>query len=164
MKSEKKLNLSNPWHLLATGFGIGRFSTMPGTVGTLAAIPFFLFLGGLPLIAYLGTVTMASILGIFICSRASEGVGLHDHSSIVWDEFVGFWITMLVVPVLQLSPFDWKLIFFGFLYFRFFDVAKPWPVCWLDENVKGGWGVIIDDIAAGMVAMFCLWLTHAVFW
>ena len=152
------ISLKNPWHLLATGFGSGLSPFMPGTVGTLAAIPFYLLLAQLPLPAYMITLVVASIAGIKICQITSDSMGVHDHGAIVWDEFVGFWITMLVVPLFHLSVTDWKWLLTGFALFRFFDMLKPWPISWLDNHVHGGFGIMLDDIVAGVMAFVSLYL------
>ncbi|EEX36560.1 phosphatidylglycerophosphatase A [Vibrio metschnikovii CIP 69.14] len=81
---------------------------------------------------------------------------VHDHGSIVWDEFAGFWITMSIVPLLQLPIFDWQWIVTGFVLFRFFDMVKPWPIGWLDKQVEGGVGIMLDDIVAGIMAAIML--------
>lgn len=148
----KKIRLGNPVHLLATGFGAGLSPWVPGTVGTLAAVPFyFLFISlsgwALPVAVVIGT-----LVGIFLCGRTSSDMGVHDHGGIVWDEFVGFWITMLLVP-----SADWQVVLAGFVIFRFFDMVKPWPISWLDNKVHGGLGIMLDDIVAGMMSMLVLW-------
>ncbi|MCE0494378.1 phosphatidylglycerophosphatase A [Vibrio salinus] len=158
-----KINLSNPWHLLATGFGSGLSPVVPGTAGTLASIPFYLLLVHFPAWLYILILVFASIIGVKICSQTSSDMGVHDHGSIVWDEFVGFWITMLVVPLLNLPVFDWHWIAIGFIYFRIYDMLKPWPISWLDKNVHGGVGIMIDDIVAGIAAGLTLWFTHLYF-
>ncbi len=99
------LSLSNPWHLLATGFGSGLSPIVPGTMGTLASVPFYLMLAQLPWILYAVVVVFASLIGIKICQVTSDDMQVHDHGSIVWDEFAGFWITMLIVPLYQLLGF-----------------------------------------------------------
>ncbi len=99
------LSLSNPWHLLATGFGSGLSPIVPGTMGTLASVPFYLMLAQLPWILYAVVVVFASLIGIKICQVTSDDMQVHDHGSIVWDEFAGFWITMLIVPLYQLLYF-----------------------------------------------------------
>ncbi|WP_064605590.1 phosphatidylglycerophosphatase A [Photobacterium sp. J15] len=147
-----KINLKNPWHLLATGFGSGLFPVVPGTMGTLAAIPFYLLLAQLPFAAYLMIILVASLIGITICQKTSDDMGVHDHGSIVWDEFVGFWITMAVAPVIT-----WQWVLAGFVLFRFFDMVKPWPISWLDKHIHGGLGIMVDDILAGFMAMIALW-------
>jgi phosphatidylglycerophosphatase A len=157
-KPTDKLSLSNPWHLLATGFGSGLSPVVPGTMGTLAAVPFYLLLVQLPLGLYLLLTVMSCIIGVKICQVTSDDMQVHDHGSIVWDEFAGFWITMLIVPLLGLNAFDWKLLLTGFVLFRFFDMVKPWPIGWLDKRVEGGLGIMVDDIVAGVMAAVSLYL------
>ncbi|UKA01234.1 phosphatidylglycerophosphatase A [Photobacterium damselae] len=146
------IKLSNPWHLLATGFGSGLAPIVPGTVGTLAAIPLYWVLAQLPFLLYLFAIVIASIIGVTICQKTSDDMKVHDHGSIVWDEFVGFWITMAIAPTIS-----WQWILAGFILFRFFDMLKPWPISWLDKHVSGGFGIMIDDIVAGFMAMISLW-------
>ncbi len=153
-----KISLSNPWHLLATGFGSGLSPVIPGTMGTVAAIPFYLLLVQLPLPIYMAIVVISCVIGIKICQVTSDDMGVHDHGSIVWDEFAGFWLTMLVIPMLGISPFEWKWLAAGFVLFRFFDMVKPWPIGWLDKRVHGGLGIMIDDIVAGAMAGLALFL------
>ncbi len=131
---------------LAFGFGSGLAPKAPGTFGTLAAIPLFLLLAQLDLLLYSGLVVAAFIAGIFICERASDELKVHDHGGIVWDEFVGFWVAMWAMPV------TWQTVLAGFLLFRLFDIAKPWPIRALDKKVSGGFGIMIDDIVAGVFA------------
>ncbi len=145
--------MSNPWHLLATGFGSGLAKYVPGTMGTLAAIPFYLLLAQLPFGWYLVAVLVAALIGVKICTITSGDMKVHDHGSIVWDEFVGFWITMAIAPTVS-----WQWVFTGFILFRFFDMVKPWPISWLDKHVKGGFGIMVDDILAGFMAMIALWV------
>jgi len=138
--------LRSPTLLLAFGFGSGLSPKAPGTVGTVAAIPLWWLLAQLPLQSYLLIVALAAIVGIVICGRAAEKLGVHDHGSIVWDEFVGFWIAMAALPV------TWNSLLFGFVLFRLFDIFKPWPISWLDKKVSGGFGIMIDDVIAGLAA------------
>ncbi|MDN3696572.1 phosphatidylglycerophosphatase A [Vibrio cortegadensis] len=151
------ISLKNPWHLLATGFGSGLSPIIPGTVGTLASIPFYLLLVQLPLPMYLVVVVISCIIGVKICQVTSDDMKVHDHGSIVWDEFAGFWITMSLVPMLDLPVDDWKWLITGFVLFRFFDMVKPWPIGWLDKRVDGGFGIMVDDIVAGVMAGVALY-------
>ncbi|UUM31174.1 phosphatidylglycerophosphatase A [Vibrio japonicus] len=153
-----RISLKNPWHLLATGFGSGLSPIIPGTMGTLAAVPVYLLLAQLPLFLYMLVVIVSCVVGIKICQVTSDDMGVHDHGSIVWDEFAGLWITMLVVPWFGLSAFDWKWLLIGFVLFRFFDMVKPWPIGWLDKRVHGGLGIMLDDIVAGVMAGVSLYL------
>ncbi len=140
----------NPIHFLAFGFGSGILPYAPGTWGTLAAIPFYYILINLSLPYYLVTVIAAAIVGVWLCGTTARDLGYPDHPGIVWDEMVGFWITMIAAPK---GPI-WVAL--GFLLFRLFDVWKPWPICWLDKNVPGGLGVMSDDILAGIFAMIIM--------
>ncbi|BCE00159.1 phosphatidylglycerophosphatase A family protein [Marinicellulosiphila megalodicopiae] len=156
-------NWKNHWvHFLAFGLGSGAAKKAPGTFGTLAAIPFFIALSFLHLYAFIAIVTLSFIVGVYFCDRASKDMGVHDHGGIVWDEFVGFWITM--APLIYLadtttfSVAQYALYtFLGFVFFRFFDILKPWPIKWLDQKVHGGFGIMIDDVLAGF---FALTFTH----
>jgi len=151
------ISLKNPWHLLATGFGSGLSPIIPGTMGTLAAVPLYLLLVQLPLSIYLAIVLVTCVIGVKICQVTSDDMGVHDHGSIVWDEFAGFWITMSLVPMLNIPANDWKWLITGFVLFRFFDMVKPWPIGWLDKRVHGGLGIMIDDIVAGVMAGVALY-------
>lgn len=153
----KGLKLSNPIHLAAVGFGSGLAPKAPGTFGTLAAVPLFYLLAMLNIESYIAVLVITSFAGFWFCHVTSDAMGVHDHKAIVWDEFVGYWITMLPVlffyPNLKNTtdiPFIWIAI--GFALFRFFDVLKPFPISWLDKKVDGGFGIMIDDIVAGAFA------------
>ncbi|EPG0530867.1 phosphatidylglycerophosphatase A [Vibrio harveyi] len=150
------ISLKNPWHLLATGFGSGLSPVVPGTMGTLASVPLFLLLAQLPFPLYVVAVLISCVIGIKICQVTSDDMGVHDHGSIVWDEFAGFWITMSLVPALNIPLTEWKWLLTGFILFRFFDMVKPWPIGWLDKRVHGGLGIMIDDIVAGIMAGIAL--------
>jgi phosphatidylglycerophosphatase A len=138
--------LRSPTLLLAFGFGSGLSPKAPGTMGTLAAIPLWWLLAQLPLTSYLIVVLIAAVVGITICGRAADQMGVHDHGGIVWDEFVGFWIAMAALPI------TWQSVILGFVLFRLFDILKPWPISWLDKKVSGGFGIMIDDVIAGLAA------------
>ncbi|MDV2858992.1 MULTISPECIES: phosphatidylglycerophosphatase A [Oceanimonas] len=144
------LKLSNPLHLLALGFGSGLSPIMPGTMGTLAAVPFYLLMTALPLWLYVTLLIIGFVAGIKICNAATSAIGRHDHGAIVWDEFIGFGITMLAAPA------GWQWIAIGFVLFRFFDMVKPWPISWFDRRVHGGFGIMLDDVIAGLFALVCL--------
>lgn len=148
--SEQNFNLCNKVHLLATGFGSGLAPVSPGTFGTIAAIPFYLMFAYLPLWSFVLFTLLVCATGPYICGKAADDIGVHDHKAIVWDEFAGFFITMLLVP------FSWMNVLVGFLLFRFFDIIKPWPISILDKKVHGGWGIMLDDIAAGVVSAIIL--------
>jgi len=144
--------LKNPNHLFAFGFGSGLAKKAPGTFGTLAAIPFFLLLQNLSWPIYISWLLVTFALGVLWCDRSSKALGVHDHGGIVWDEFVGFWVTMFMAPA------GWMWILIGFVLFRLFDILKPWPINWLDKKVHGGFGIMIDDVLAGIYALLVLQL------
>jgi phosphatidylglycerophosphatase A len=140
----------DPFLFVAFGFGSGLAKVGPGTAGTLLAIPIYWLLIQLALPIYLLLVLIALLAGIWICDVASQRLGVHDHSGIVWDEIVGLWITMIAVPVTI------PLVILGFVLFRVFDIVKPWPISWLDKHVSGGFGIMIDDVLAAVFANLCL--------
>jgi phosphatidylglycerophosphatase A len=142
--------LHHPAQLLAFGFGSGLVPRAPGTAGTLVAIPLYLLFAHWSLLHYTALVVLAAVLGVWICDVASRQLQVHDHPGIVWDEFVGYWITMWAVPL------DWRWLIAGFLVFRLYDIVKPWPVSVLDRKVGGGFGIMIDDIMAGLLACLTL--------
>ncbi len=146
------LKLSNPIHLAAVGFGSGLASKAPGTFGTLAAVPIYYLLSFLSTEVYISLLLISSLLGFWLCHITSRDMGVHDHKAIVWDEFVGYWITMVTVPF----SVPWAIV--GFLLFRLFDILKPFPISWLDKKVSGGFGIMIDDIVAGIFAAISLQL------
>lgn len=148
--SVPKHSLKNPVMFLAFGFGSGLLPKAPGTYGTLCAIPIFMFIGLLNPIAYVLIVSILALGGIWICDYAAKKLKVHDHPGIVWDEIVGFLITMVAGNLSIVS------ILTGFVLFRFFDIVKPWPIGKIDAQVKGGFGIMLDDIIAGFFAAFCL--------
>lgn len=144
--SEQQFNLCNKTHLLATGFGSGLAPFSPGTFGTLAAVPIYLMFVYAPNWSFWLFTVLTCLVGPYICGKAADDIGVHDHKAIVWDEFAGFFITMCFVP------FSWTALVLGFVLFRFFDIVKPWPISYLDKHVHGGLGIMIDDIIAGIFA------------
>ncbi|MBA6335707.1 MULTISPECIES: phosphatidylglycerophosphatase A [unclassified Colwellia] len=151
-KSTENFRITNPIHFLALGFGSGLLPKAPGTYGTLAAIPLYLLLAPTSVSTYLAIVIIMSIAGIYICGKAAEDAGVPDHGAIVWDEIVGFLITMFLVPL------TWQSIVVGFILFRIFDIFKPWPISYVDKNLHGGLGIMVDDILAGLAALACMHL------
>lgn len=149
-------NLKNPIHLLAFGFGSGCAPVAPGTFGTLMAVLLYLPLSRLPLMSYLLVLAVVILSGIWLCGRAAADLKEHDHPGIVWDEFAGFFVTMIA------APSGWAWIVAGFLLFRLFDIWKPWPIRVLDRRVSGGFGIMVDDLLAGVYALTTLQLTHGV--
>ena len=156
---------ANVWEKLIYWLGIGLGSGLPkraagtwGTVGGLVvAIP-MLWLG---FWGFLAVTVMGALVGSYICGKTSDLMGVHDDPHIVWDEWVGMWVSLL--PILWLHFYDDALLqghqlsllllyFAAFVAFRFFDILKPFPIKWVDKNVSGGFGILIDDILAGLMA------------
>lgn len=146
---------SRPDYLIAFGFGTGLVAKAPGTVGTLLGVLIYLPLREMNLSLYLLFIAACFLLGIYLCERVSKDMGEHDPGGIVWDEMVGYWIVMIAAPV------AWYWIPVGFVLFRVADICKPWPICWLDKNVGGGLGIMLDDVAAAALAWVCLFLINA---
>ncbi len=142
--------LKNPIHLLALGFGTGCVPMMPGTIGTLVGVLFYLLMQTLSWPIYIGVTVVLFSLGVWLCDVTARHLGVHDHGGIVWDEIVGFLITMTAVPP------DWRFVLLGFVLFRLFDIWKPWPISWLDRKLSGGLGIMSDDVLAGIYALLVL--------
>ena len=149
MKSNKAI-LANPIHLLAFGFGAGLSPKAPGTMGTAVAVLIYLMLPSMPPTIYAGLILLSFVFGIWICGKTAEDLGVHDHGGIVWDEFVGYWVTMFMAP----SGLFWVLL--GFVLFRLLDIFKPWPIKWADKELAGGLGIMLDDVLAGIMAALCM--------
>ncbi|MGV6807745.1 MAG: phosphatidylglycerophosphatase A family protein [bacterium] len=142
--------LKSPVLLLAFGFGSGLSPKAPGTAGTIVAIPLYLLMTNLMPAAYLVVVLIGFLAGVWICGNASARLGVHDHGGIVWDEIVGFWITMVAIPC------TWYWVLLGFVLFRLFDIWKPWPISLADKRVHGGLGIMLDDVLAGAISWIIL--------
>lgn len=142
--------LTNPILFLAFGFGFGLAKKAPGTFGTLAAVPLYLLIAQSGNLIYSLITIVVTIAGIWICGQAAVKLGEHDFGGIVWDEIAGYLITMWFIP------FSWKATIIGFILFRFFDILKPWPIKLADRKVKGGFGIMLDDVLAGVSANIVL--------
>jgi len=144
--------LKNPIHALALGFGTGLVPKAPGTFGTLIGVLLYWWLSslGLSLSLYIAVTIACFVAGIWICQYTANALGVHDHPAIVWDEVVGYLITMMFAP----SGWLWALI--GFVLFRLFDIWKPWPIRTIDRSVHGGFGIMFDDVLAGFYAAIIL--------
>ena len=158
---QRRALLATPAGWLACGFGSGLAPVAQGTFGSLAALLPWLWLRELPLWTYLIVLLVGFAIGVWACDVAGRALGVDDHRSLVWDEFIGQWIALipLLLPsLLPASGFQWWMLAPGFALFRLFDVWKPWPIRWLDRRVKGGMGVMIDDVVAGVFAAVVLGL------
>ncbi|MDD2758890.1 MAG: phosphatidylglycerophosphatase A [Methylomonas sp.] len=138
--------LKDPLLLLAFGFGSGLSRVMPGTLGTVAALPLYWVLQQAEGWIYLPATLICIVAGVWICDEAAKKLQVHDYGGIVWDEIAGLLLTMCWVP------FSWQSLLAGFVLFRFFDFLKPWPIGWLDRKVSGGFGIMLDDVVAGVFA------------
>lgn len=146
-----------PSHFVAFGFGSGAIPWMPGTFGTLLAIPFYGLTKNFSFYFYLVFCLVFMLGAIFLCDRVSKELSIHDHPGMNIDEFVGFFFAMLFV-----KPSVFTIIS-AFILFRFFDIVKPFPLKWLDQNINGGFGMIIDDAVAGLFTSIVLWVSLKVF-
>ncbi len=131
---------------IVTFFGAGLSPIAPGTMGTLATIPIAALLIWLGPLWHMALTLLLTPFAIWACEMYERNKNGHDHPEVVIDEVVGFLITMVWMPL------TWQSLLVGFVLFRFFDILKPWPIGWLDKNIPGGAGVVIDDVAAGLVA------------
>ena len=137
----------HPIHFLAYGFGSGLMPVMPGTFGTLVGIGFLYVLSSLDPLSYAAVVLVGGLLGIFICEKTAKNLGKKDPGSIVWDEIIGYLVTMFMVPK------EWIWILIGFILFSALDILKPWPISSIDRRVKGGFGIMLDDVVAALFSL-----------
>jgi phosphatidylglycerophosphatase A len=140
--------LRHPYAWIALGFGTGLSPKAPGTIGSFAAVVLWWFLySNLPLAFQLATIVAGFVIGVIVSNWMIEKTGVQDPGFIVWDEFIGQWIALLLLPKTLL----WYAI--GFALFRLFDIIKRGPVGWADKRFKGGFGVMFDDVIAGLMAL-----------
>lgn len=146
--------LKDPVVFTAVGFGSGLSPFAPGTAGTLLTVPLVYFLQQQDFLIYVTVTVFVLLTGSWVCGYAADKLQVHDHSAIVYDEVAGFLITMI------LAPAGWEWMLAGFVLFRFFDAVKPWPISWLDKNLHGGFGILFDDVIAGIFSLCCLLLLN----
>jgi phosphatidylglycerophosphatase A len=158
---DARFMLSHPAHLLAQGFGSGLSRIMPGTSGTLLAWLSFSVLSSrwpeiFTQLNWAIIIGAGFAVGIWACERTGRDLGIADHGSMVWDEIVAFWLVLLVI-----MPASFPTQFWAFLWFRFFDMVKPAPIRYFDRRLKGGFGVMWDDIMAAFytLLLFAIWRT-----
>jgi phosphatidylglycerophosphatase A len=160
-KPDTRFMLAHPSHLLAQGFGSGLSPIMPGTSGTLFAWLSFAVLSArwptlfTPL--HWAVIIVAGFaIGVWACRRTGRDLGIADHGSMVWDEIIAFWLVLLL-----LMPADFGTQLWAFFWFRVFDMVKPAPIRYFDRKLKGGFGVMWDDIFAAFytLLLFALWRT-----
>lgn len=151
---QRRALLSHPAGWIATALGAGLSPIAPGTAGSLVALlPWWFLLRGLPLGWYLAVLVAGFLLGVWACGVCDRRLGVHDQGALVWDEVIGMWITLFAAP----APWWWWMPV-GFGLFRLFDIWKPWPVRLADRRVHGGFGVMLDDVVAGVYALIVLQL------
>lgn len=141
---------STPLRVVASGFGSGLSPAAPGTAGSLAAVPLACVWCWLPPLAHVALLLALIPVGAAVCGRAARGDGSSDPGWIVFDEMIGYWVAVAFVPS-RISV--WAA---GFFLFRLFDILKPEPVSWIDRNVRGGWGILLDDVMAGIYTRLAL--------
>ncbi len=161
MKKYKEIPRSvwtNPIHFIACGFGIGALPIMPGTYGTLFGVLVYLVIQQFSLATYIIIILLMNLIGVVICQITNRDFKTDDHPAAVWDEIATFPIVMIAIP------FTWYYLVLGFLLFRLLDILKPGPIGWIDRNVHGGIGVMLDDILAALVSwgilQFIVWIIN----
>lgn len=142
----------SPQNFLAFGFGAGLVPVAPGTAGSLCALPAIWLMSGLEPAVYLAVCAACFVIGVWACGEAERYLSASDPSPVVWDEMVGMQITLLLVPI------TWLHVLMGFVLFRFFDIAKPWPIGLVERKARGGLGIMLDDALAGLLAALALLL------
>lgn len=160
MKPDFKFLIAHPAHFIALGFGAGLAPNAPGTFGTVLAIPIYLacdLIGGNYLVA--GMVTVLFVLGIWASAKTSKALGVSDHGSIVIDEIAAFLLVMAFVPS---GPSTHLWMVTAFVAFRVFDITKPWPIGVADRSIKGGFGVMFDDLLAALLSIVFLLTIRAI--
>jgi len=160
-KPDSRFMLAHPAHWIAQGFGSGLAPALPGTFGTLfgwlvfvvltARWPEFFTAANWAII-----IVVSFVVGIWACDKTGRDLGIADHGSMVWDEIVAMWIVLLFIMPTDLTTQIW-----AFLWFRFFDMLKPPPIGWFDRRLKGGFGVMWDDVVAAFytLLLFAVWRT-----
>lgn len=156
MRPTFRLLVSHPAHLISLGFGSGLSPRAPGTAGTLAAwLLYPLLRAPVSDVVFLALMASFFVAGIITADRTGRALGASDHGAIVWDEMVAFWLVLFFTP----ATLVWQAV--AFTLFRFFDIVKPPPIRWADSRVKGGFGVMLDDIlAAGYAVLVLAILVH----
>lgn len=142
----------HPVHLIAFGFGAGAIRPASGTWGTLVALPVCWLLPSVSTVLFVLFIIAAFFLGVWLCGVTGRDLGVDDHPGMVWDEMVGYWISIVALP----TRWEWWLA--AFVLFRVFDIFKPWPIGEFDRRVHGGLGVMADDAVAGVLTGVILFI------
>lgn len=138
-------------YFLSIGLGIGLIPFFPGTIASILTILIWYFGARLPSLLSSVLLLVSILVGVYICTENIYQTKMHDSKSIVWDEFTGMWLTLLII-----QPVHLKDIILSFLLFRLLDIIKPWPIIWFDMNIKGGIGVMVDDLIASLFTVAVL--------
>jgi phosphatidylglycerophosphatase A len=146
--------LRDPVHFLALGFGTGLSPWAPGTAGTALAVLMAWLMADWPMPWRIATVAVVILAGIFVCGLSAKRLGVHDHPAIVLDEIAATLALALTLP----KQAAWFAS--AFILFRFFDIAKPWPIREMDHRLGGGLGIMLDDLMAALYAAACLWIVR----
>ncbi len=141
---------------LAVWFGCGLVPLAPGTAGTLGAVPLYLLLRPLGLPAVAVAAVVLTLVGVWAASHVARTTGLKDPQIVVIDEVAGVHVTWLAAPLV-----GWRGVVYGFVLFRLFDQLKPFPARWAERNLPSGWGIVLDDVFAGVWGAGCLLLLRA---
>ena len=155
---DKKINLKNPVHFLAVGFGSGLLKPAPGTWGTLAGLMLSILLWNITQsnLFFIFLAVISFIFGCYLCQKMSNDLGVHDDGRIVWDEIVAIFLMFAFLP-----EYNWFIYIFTFISFRIFDILKPYPIRYFDEKLESGLGIMVDDILAAIFALISL---HLIYW
>ena len=144
-------NLKNPYHFIATLGGIGLFPLAPGTVGSIFGWIIFIVLSHY--IEMIFATALIIFLSIYVSNLATKDLVNKDHKSIVIDELAGIWLAM--IPVIYIASSQYERTLYAVLtliFFRLFDILKPYPISYIDKNFKDGFGIVLDDLIAGVFA------------
>lgn len=154
---EKKINLKNPVHFLAIGFGSGLLKPAPGTWGTLAGLMLSILLWNIAQsnLFFIFLAVISFIFGCYLCQKTSNDLGVHDDGRIVWDEIVAIFLMFTFLP-----EYNWFTYILTFISFRVFDILKPYPIRYFDEKLESGLGIMVDDILAAIFALISLYIIY----
>lgn len=155
-----KINLKNPTHFLAFGFGSGLLKPAPGTWGSLAGVILSIILWELTesTTFFILLAIVSFWAGIRICEKMSEDLGVHDDGRIVWDEIAAIFLIFAFLP-----QYDFFYYLLTFATFRLFDIAKPFPIRNIDANLQGGLGIMVDDTLAAIYALLAIYFVYWIF-
>lgn len=142
----------DPRYFVAFGFGSGLMPFVPGTWGTLAAVPVYLLLSHFGTVVYALCTLCILLLGGYVSEIVSKDLGVHDYKGIVIDEVAGYLLSLFLMPV------SWSSMLTAFVVFRVFDIWKPFPIGYIDKHVKGGLGIMLDDVIAAVLTWFVLFI------